>query len=124
MSNPVPTPNEMLAAEILIPPTNATFPTHYLYLSNRNDPSPEGDIISIFSIEEPGSLELIKEVRTGLKHVRGIVFGGQDDQYLVVGGARGGGVKVYERVDGGKDLKVVAEYADVEAPTGFWWLKA
>jgi 6-phosphogluconolactonase (cycloisomerase 2 family) len=124
MSNPPPTPNEMLGAEILIPPPNATFSTPYLYLSNRNDPSPEGDIISIFSIQQPGSLDLITEVRTGLKHVRGIVFGGPDDRYLIAGGTRGGGVKVYERVDGGKNLKVIAEYSDVEAPTGFWWLPA
>lgn len=114
----------MVAAEILIPPTSATFPTPYLYVSNRDDPSPEGDIISIFSIEEPGSLELVKEIRTGLKHLRGIVFGGQDDRYLAAGGVKGGGVKIYERVDGGKDLKEVVHKADVEAPTGFWWLKA
>ncbi|RXW23679.1 hypothetical protein EST38_g2155 [Candolleomyces aberdarensis] len=124
MSNPPPTPNKMLGAEILIPPPNATFSTPYLYLSNRDDPSPEGDIISIFSIEQPGSLDLVTEVRTGLKHVRGIVFGGPDNRYLIAGGGRGGGVKVYERTEGGKNLKVVAEYSDVEAPTGFWWLPA
>ena len=123
MSNPPPRPNEMLAAEILIPPTNTSFPTPYLYLSNRNDPSPDGDIISIFAIEKPGSLELIKEVRTGLKHVRGVVFFGPDDRFVIAGGGRGGGVKVFERTDGGKDLKIVAELADVEAPTSFWWLK-
>ncbi|KAF6746800.1 Lactonase, 7-bladed beta-propeller-domain-containing protein [Ephemerocybe angulata] len=122
MSNPLPTPNDMLAAEILIPPTNSSFPTPYLYASNRNDPSPEGDIIAIYAIEQPGSLDLITEVRTGLKHVRGVVIGGPDDRYVVVGGGRGGGVKVFERVEGGKDLKVVAEYSSVEAPTNFWWL--
>lgn len=122
MTNPPPTPNEMLAAEILIPPTNSSFSTPYLYLSNRNDPSPEGDIISIFAIEEPGSLELVTEVRTGLKHLRGLVFGGPDDRYVIGGGSRGGGVKVFERTEGGKNLKLVAEYASLEASTGFWWL--
>ncbi|KAH9485787.1 putative 6-phosphogluconolactonase [Psilocybe cubensis] len=122
MSNPPPTPNDMLAAEILIPTPNASFPTPYLYLSNRNDPSPEGDIISIFSIEEPDSLELIAEVRTGLKHVRGIVFGGPDDRYLIAGGANGGGVKMFERINGGKSLKEIASNDSVQAPTGFLWL--
>lgn len=119
MSHPLPQPNEMLAAEILIPPTNTAYPTSYLYLSNRNDPSPEGDIISIFAIS--GTLALVAEVRTGLRHVRGIVFGGPHDKWLIAGGANGGGVKVFERIDGGRGLKVVAENSSIEAPTGFLW---
>ncbi|PPQ91256.1 hypothetical protein CVT25_006373 [Psilocybe cyanescens] len=123
MSNPPPTPNDMLAAEILIPTPNTSFPTPYLYLSNRNDPSPEGDIISIFSIEDPDGLELIAEVRSGLKHVRGLAFGGPDDKYLIAGGANGGGVKVFERINGGKSLKVITSNDSVQAPTGFLWLE-
>ncbi|KAF8161537.1 Lactonase, 7-bladed beta-propeller-domain-containing protein [Crassisporium funariophilum] len=122
MSQPLPSPNEMLAAEIIIPPTNASFPTPYLYLSNRNDPSPEGDIISIFSIEEPDSLELIAEIRTGLKHLRGMVFGGPDDKFLIAGGANGGGVKMFERINEGKALRLIAAIDSVQAPTGFLWL--
>ncbi|KAF8959201.1 Lactonase, 7-bladed beta-propeller-domain-containing protein [Flammula alnicola] len=122
MSQPPPTPNDMLAAEISIPPTNATFPTPYLYLSNRNDPSPEGDIISIFSIEKPDSLDLVAEVRSGLNHLRGMVFGGPDDKYLIAGGANGGGVKVFERINNGRSFKVVASLDSVKAPTGFLWL--
>lgn len=121
MSNPPPTPNDMLAGEILIPPTNSSFPIAYLYVSNRNDPSPEGDIISIFAIESPDSLELIAEVRTGLNHLRGMAFGGTDDKFLIAGGANGGGVKVFERVDGGKSLKLVASNDSVKSPTGFLW---
>ncbi|KAF9444533.1 putative isomerase YbhE [Macrolepiota fuliginosa MF-IS2] len=122
MSSPPPQPNDMLAAEILIPQPNPSFPTPYIYLSNRNDPSPEGDIISIFDFtSDPSTLKLIAEVRTGLKHVRGILFGGQNDKYLVAGGANGGGVKVFERVDGGKGLKEVAKNEGVKAPTGFLW---
>lgn len=112
----------MLAAEILIPPTNATFPTPYLYLSNRNNPSPGGDTIAIFSISNPDSLELIVEVKTGLNHVRGMLFGGPDDKWLVAGGANGGGIKVFERADGGRNLKAVAENDSIEAPTGFLWV--
>ncbi|KAG6829023.1 hypothetical protein H0H92_005931 [Tricholoma furcatifolium] len=121
MSNPPPRPNDMLAAEVLIPAPNSTYPTPYLYLSNRNDPSSEGDIISIFAIAGPDQLELVTEVRSGLKHLRGMVFGGPDDKWLVAGGANGGGVKIFERIDGGKNLKVVAENPNVEAPTGFLW---
>jgi 6-phosphogluconolactonase (cycloisomerase 2 family) len=121
MSNLPPTPNDFVAAEILIPPTNSSFPTPYLYVSNRDDPSPEGDIISIFLIDDDG-LELVAEVRSGLKHLRGMAFGGLDDKFLVAGGAMGGGVKVFERVDGGANLRLVAGNEFVEAPTGFLWL--
>ncbi|KAF9479102.1 3-carboxy-cis,cis-mucoante lactonizing enzyme [Pholiota conissans] len=122
MSHPPPEPTDMLAAEVAIPPKNAVFPTTYLYLSNRNDPSPEGDIISVFSIEEPNSLDLVAEYRTGLNHLRGMVFGGPDDRYVVGGGANGGGVKIFERINDGKSFKVVASLDSVEAPTGFLWL--
>src|SRR5688572_12125480 len=74
MTNPLPKPNDMPAAEVLIPTPNATFPTPYLYASNRNDPSPEGDIIGIFSIQAPDSLDLVAEVRSGLNHLRGMIF--------------------------------------------------
>lgn len=39
---------------------------------------------------------------------------------MIAGGVLGGGVKVLERVDGGKDLKQVASL-ELEAPTGFLW---
>ncbi|KAF8805190.1 putative isomerase YbhE [Phlegmacium glaucopus] len=122
MSNPPPAPTDQLAAGILIPPPNSSFPTPYLYLSNRNDPSPEGDIISIFSIQNPDSLELIAEIRTGLKHLRGMRFGGPDDKYLIAGGAFGGGVKVFERIEVGKSLRLIATNDSIEAPTDFLWL--
>ena len=113
----------MLAAEILIPPLTTSFPTPYIYISNRNDPSPEGDIISIFSPgDRSDGLQLVNEVRTGLKHVRGILFGGNDGRYLVAGGAQGGGVKVFERTDGGRGLREVVRNEGVEAPTGFAWV--
>jgi 6-phosphogluconolactonase (cycloisomerase 2 family) len=111
----------MLAAEILIPAPNKSFPTPYVYISNRNDPSPEGDAIAIFSTEG-SELALIAEVRTGLSHVRGMVFGGDDDRWLIVGGVNGGGVKVYERVDGGKGLRFVAGNEGMVKATGFLWM--
>lgn len=110
----------MLAAEILIPPPNELFSTPYIYVSNRNDPSPEGDVIAIFSAADPEKLELVAEVRSGLKHLRGMLFGGPDLKYLIAGGVHGGGVKVFERIDGGKGLKEVASHS-LDAPTGFLW---
>ncbi|KAL0575843.1 hypothetical protein V5O48_006133 [Marasmius crinis-equi] len=112
----------MLAAEIVIPETSSAYPTPYVYASNRNDPSPEGDTIVIFEASTSATLALITEVRTGLKHLRGMVFGGPDDRWLIAGGANGGGVRVYERIDGGKGLKLVAQNEKVKAPTGFLWL--
>lgn len=112
----------MCAAEILCPDPNSTFPEPYLYASNRNDPSPEGDTIAIFSLHDKEKPKLIEEVRTGLKHVRGMVFGGPDDKWLVTGGVYNGGVKIFERIEGGKKLKVVAENDSIKAPTAFLWL--
>ncbi|KAK0446975.1 Lactonase, 7-bladed beta-propeller-domain-containing protein [Desarmillaria tabescens] len=118
MSQPPSFPSDMLAAEILIPHPNATFPTPYIYVSNRNDPSPGGDIISIFSTEA----KFIAEVRSGLKHLRGMAFGGPDDKWLVAGGALGGGIKIFERVNDGKGLVEIAANNEAESPTGFLWL--
>ncbi|KAJ6493624.1 Lactonase, 7-bladed beta-propeller-domain-containing protein [Mycena vitilis] len=121
MSNPPPDLGDMLAAELLIPEPNTSFSTPYAYVSNRNDPSEEGDTIAIFHIAGD-ALDLVAEVRTGLKHLRGMAFGGPDDKWLIAGGAQGGGVKVFERVDGGKGLKLIAANSSVEAPTGFLWV--
>ena len=115
----------MQAAEILLPKPNATFPDPFIYVSNRNDPSPGGDTIAIFSLAagetEP---ELVTEVRTGLKHLRGMYFGGGDDNYLIAGGVEGGGVKIFERVEGGKNLKEVASLSEhiVPKPACFLWV--
>jgi len=126
LSNPPPDPTSMdpppLTAEILSPPASSGFPTPYLYVTNRNDSSPEGDILSIFEIKPEGSLQLIQEIRTGLNHLRGIAFDDEENRYLVAGGAFGHGVKVFERVDGGRNLKEVASLKDVQSPTGFYWL--
>ncbi|OSC97584.1 putative isomerase YbhE [Trametes coccinea BRFM310] len=128
MAHPPPPPDSayMLASEILIPTPNASYPSPYIYVSNRNDPSSQGDIIAIFTpVGSAGATDTkigrAAEVRSGLKHLRGMEFGGPDGRWLVAGGAQGGGVKIFERVDGGKGLKEVAQ-VDIEAPTGFLWL--
>ncbi|KAJ3732007.1 Lactonase, 7-bladed beta-propeller-domain-containing protein [Lentinula guzmanii] len=122
MYNPPPPPNDMLAAEILIPKPNATYPIAYMYVSNRNHPSPEGDSVAIFSLEKPDGPELIAEVRTGLRHLRGMEFGGPDDKYLCAGGLYAGGIRIFERTEGGRNLKLVAQDPSIKSPTGFLWV--
>ncbi|EIW80179.1 3-carboxy-cis,cis-mucoante lactonizing enzyme [Coniophora puteana RWD-64-598 SS2] len=109
-----------LAAELLIA-NQLGGQWKYLYASNRNDPAPAGDTVAIFSLAERGAPILASEVRTGQKHVRGMMFGGPDDRYLVTGGKDGGGVKVWERVSGGRGLRELAS-VDVESPTSFLWM--
>ena len=121
----------MLTAELLVATPNSTFKKPFVYVSNRNDPHPEGDTIAIFSTvtqSEP-NLKLLSETRTGLNHLRGMIFFGDDDRYLIAGGANGGGIKVFERIGDGSTLQEVAflgvEAAGADAgeagfcPTGF-----
>lgn len=116
-------PLTMLAAEILLPLPNKSFPDRLLYISNRNDPRDHGDLISVYSVLSQG-LELIGTVATGLHHVRGFIFFGPDDRYCIAGGANGGGIKVFERTEGGKNMKEIAHLPVVGggvglAPTSF-----
>ena len=78
--------------------------------------------MAIFSLDEPGTPELVAEVHTGLRHLRGAAVGGEDGRWVVLGGTNGGGVKVYERVDGGRSLREVVALPEVKAPTAFLWL--
>lgn len=122
LSTPPEARSNMFAAEILLPTPNASFSTPYIYVSNRNDPSPGDDTIAVFSTADAeDGLQLVGEVRSGLKHLRGMHFGGPDDRWLIAGGVLGGGVKVFERVDDGQDLKEVASL-ELDAPTGFLWI--
>ncbi|TFK50728.1 3-carboxy-cis,cis-mucoante lactonizing enzyme [Heliocybe sulcata] len=119
----------MLAAEILL----STSIPPLLYVSNRNDPTPGGDTIAIFSLSSAGP-KRIAEVKTGLHHLRGMILFGPDDKYLIAGGTFGGEggvvVKVFERVDGGNGLQEVAGLSGLgemeegpeellKGPTGF-----
>lgn len=127
LSNPPADPLNMdpppLSAEILSPEVSPEFPTRYLYVTNRNDRDPKGDILSIFEILESGKPKLVNEVRTGLNHLRGIAFD-EESKYLIAGGVFDHKVKVFERTDGGGNLIEVASLAlgDVQSPTGFHWL--
>lgn len=131
LTSPPPPPAlaSMKVAEILLSAASPEYPTRYLYVSNREDPSDAGDSIAIFSLYSPkdegkegkeGGMQMVAEIRTGLHHVRGMRFGGPADRWLVAGGVNCGRVKVFERVEGGRGLREVARCA-VEAPTAFLW---
>ncbi|THH05470.1 hypothetical protein EW145_g4771 [Phellinidium pouzarii] len=124
-------PLTMTAAELLLPPPNESFPSPLLYASCRNDTRAHGDLISIFSAlpseDKTGNhqnLTLEGSVQTGLTHLRGFAFFGPDDRYLIAGGVQGGGVKIFERVDGGRGMKEIAHLPARDggvglAPTSF-----
>ncbi|THH18333.1 hypothetical protein EW146_g2642 [Bondarzewia mesenterica] len=104
ISNPPNPLGEMLAAELLLSASAEPL----LYASNRNDPSLLGDSIAIFSLSDHEAPKLINEVRTGLRHVRGMQMGlNSRNKWLITGGVHGGGVKVYEKVEDGKDLREI-----------------
>ena len=120
------------AAEILIPKPSTKFPTPYIYVSNRNTGSqgPNGDSIAIFEHVNKGTpnegLTLINQVYTGLNQIRGMEFGNPadgGDEFLVASGVAGsGGVIVMQRVDGGKNLKLLVRNNNIATRTSFVWL--
>ncbi|KAG7091585.1 hypothetical protein E1B28_010606 [Marasmius oreades] len=116
------TPDAVTAGEILIPRPNDAFSTPYIYVSNRYDGRTDGgDTIAIFQITDPstGQFELVTEIETDFKQLRGMGFVGEDGRWLVTGGVFNGGTKIYERVNDGKGLQLVAENHEVDLPTAF-----
>ncbi|KDQ15453.1 hypothetical protein BOTBODRAFT_131276 [Botryobasidium botryosum FD-172 SS1] len=107
-------PSGLGAGELLLSRPLSSGAQQYLYATNRGDPS--GDSIAIFSLNP---LKLVKQFKTNLNHIRGLALGGPNDQYLVAGGLNGGGVAVYERINGGADFRLVAQNYGVSQPTGF-----
>lgn len=120
------------AAEILFPAPTPNFSNPYIYVSNRNTgmPTPGGDSIAIFEYVNHGQptegLILIDQVFTGLNQIRGMEIGNDDnggEAYLIAGGCAGfGGVAIYQRTDGGRNLTLVARNTDIPTRTSFAWL--
>jgi len=114
------------AAEVLIPPPNAAFPSTLVYASNRNtgkNDDPRGDAITILTLGTDGKLQIVKQFFTGLKQVRGMQFGGPDNRFLVASGVVGnGGVVVFERINQGTDFQLVASNKDIPNLTSFVWV--
>jgi 6-phosphogluconolactonase (cycloisomerase 2 family) len=113
-----------------MPPTSSQFPTSFIYASNRNEgtPDPRGDSIAIFQFlsgtgQQQPAFQPITQVFTGLQQIRGMEFS-DDGQFLVAGAALTGGVKVFQRVDGGRGLQEVASSAAIDTRTSFVWVQA
>ncbi|ETW75177.1 hypothetical protein HETIRDRAFT_390749 [Heterobasidion irregulare TC 32-1] len=113
------------AGEILIPKPNAKFPASYVYASNRNTGTtldPRGDTVAIFATFP--KLKLVAQVYTGLEQIRGMQFGGENDEFLIASGVVGtGGVVVFKRTEGGTNLVEVVRNTDIPNRTSFLWGK-
>jgi len=115
------------AAELVLSSVTEKYSQQFLYASNRNvspDPSlldSRGDTIAIFS---PEPLQLVKHVYTGLQQIRGMAIGGVDEEYIIAAGMTGGGVAIFERINGGQDLKLLSRYTGVgsDQDVSFAWL--
>ena len=73
-------------------------------------------------VAEEDSLVLLTHVFTGLKQIRSMALGpvrDGADEFLVAGGNVEGGVVVYQRVEGGRNLTEVARNVDIPSRTSF-----
>ena len=141
----VPKGAKFATAEILYPGPLDGSTDNFVYVSNRNigEPDQRGDSIAIFQ-HTAGSqdgtapatsrprfrranedLTLVVQVFTGLQQIRSMAFS-DDGVYLVAGGSKdgggAGGVKVFQRINGGKGLQEVAKNTDIDTRTGFVWV--
>ncbi|KNZ79516.1 hypothetical protein J132_09318 [Termitomyces sp. J132] len=119
------------AAEILISTPTARFPDPLIYVSNRNlgpEFDPRGDTIAIFEIKRATSvtsasrLSLVAQVPTGLKQIRGMNLGptiSGGDKFLIAGANVDGGVVMFRRVNGGRNLIEVARNERITSRTSF-----
>lgn len=112
------------AAELLISPISTLKASRYLYASNRNIGSaldPLGDTIAILSTSP--SLHVVNQVHTGLQQIRGMQISA-DGKYIAAAGLVGGGLAIFEVVDGGANLTLSARYTGAGSVEGssFVWL--
>jgi len=115
-----------LPAEILFAPSSSLSKA-LIYVSNRNEEHPGGDSIAIYTpaSSSQSTFERVGEFRTGLGHLRGMMFSpDEESRYLVAGGLHRGGVKVFERLSGGLEFKEMArlEGEGAENVTSFVWI--
>lgn len=114
------------AGELFLSPASAAFPEQFLYASNRNVGTgldPRGDSLAIFAVKP--ELKLVTQAYTGLSQLRGVALLGEDGKYIIAAGLGGGGVSVFERVEGGADLKLVDNYSGPgsEKIVSFDWIR-
>ncbi|KAJ7678055.1 Lactonase, 7-bladed beta-propeller-domain-containing protein [Mycena polygramma] len=146
--------SKFAAAEILISTPTDAFPTPLIYVSNRNiSPNvtdPAGDTIAIYEFlngTEPCTttnarrmlrrrarrqaatpqLNLLAQVPTGLQQIRSMALGRVDDggdEFIIAGANTVGGVAVFQRVDGGRNLTLVARNVDLQNRTSFVFVES
>ncbi|KAI0764961.1 putative isomerase YbhE [Fomes fomentarius] len=113
----------MAAAEILLTEASPRFPEPFIYVSNRNTgvQDPRGDAIAVFRVEP--KLELVTHVFTGLDQIRGMEFGGPQNEFLIASGVAGSaGTIVLKRTEGGRNLKLLTRNLEIPTRTSFVWL--
>jgi len=95
---------------------------HGLKESNRKYNGSHG-MKKVYGKRAGGSLELVAQVFTGLQQIRSMNLGHVEDggdEFLVASGFVGtGGVVMFQRVDGGRNLQEVARNTDVATRTSF-----
>ncbi|PPQ97924.1 hypothetical protein CVT26_002986 [Gymnopilus dilepis] len=102
--------------------TNTTSPslsprTHARQWQTRQDDS-DGSSASDVS----GELVLLAQVFTGLQQIRSMALGRVEDgsdEYLIAGANVDGGVAMFQRVDGGRNLTLVARNTEIANRTSF-----
>ncbi|PPQ69707.1 hypothetical protein CVT25_012970 [Psilocybe cyanescens] len=83
--------------------------------------SPDADPINTFS----ATLTLQSQTFTGLSQIRSMAIGHVEDggdEFLIAGANLDGGVAVFRRVDGGRNLTLVARNTEVQNRTSFVFL--
>lgn len=113
----------MAAGEILLTEPTQNFPEPLIYVSNRNTgvQDPRGDAIAIFRVEP--KLELLTHVFTGLDQIRGMEFGGPENEFLIASGVAGSaGTIMLKRTNGGRNLKLLTRNLEIPTRTSFVWL--
>jgi hypothetical protein len=106
---------------VATPPVRRRLHSRNLIINSKREPqTQELDCTPVNPIE--GTLELQAQVFTGLEQIRSMALGRVSDggdEFLIAGGNVAGGVVVYRRVDGGRDLEEVARNTDIDSRTSF-----
>ncbi|KAL0568979.1 hypothetical protein V5O48_012997 [Marasmius crinis-equi] len=72
--------------------------------------------------EADGALTLLAQIPTGLQQIRSMALGRVDDggdEFIIAGANTAGGVAVFQRVDGGRNLTLVAKNEEIANRTSF-----
>ncbi|KAJ7088704.1 Lactonase, 7-bladed beta-propeller-domain-containing protein [Mycena epipterygia] len=74
-----------------------------------------------------GQLNLLAQIPTGLQQIRSMALGRVDDggdEFIIAGANTEGGVAVFQRVDGGRNLTLVARNLDLGNRTSFVFVES